>query len=239
MPKTGGINPGQFLPQSKPDVHGAEKAKVKTEQGKALSSADAARLASQAGFQRLRKKGAHKGLDIGDSSAAPIPLPGDDVDAESWSQERLDSAQGSMALANAQFGEIADADGAEASIGATLVGSSFMPIEDDITEMEDLAARPPPKPLPMLDEMSNSVSQLFGIELPAETPVGHRVLAAGLLVAGEKDAVQVKEKALDERDLAGGIKKVSERSNQAVGEAQKMSKGINRELNLQRTMFKR
>ena len=79
-----------------------EADKVKKEQAsKATSAADAARIASQAGFQRAqRKKGK---LDVGDSSRAPIPLPDDDIDSEAWSAERLNGAQESLGLASAQF----------------------------------------------------------------------------------------------------------------------------------------
>ena len=92
----------------------------------------------------------------------------------------------------------------------------------------------------MLDDVSSNVGRLFGIELPDECPVGHKVLAAGLVVAGEPESVQVDKGKLKEKELAGGIEKVTKRGNQAVEEAQKMSKGINKELSVQRTfVFKR
>jgi hypothetical protein len=50
----------------------------------------------------------------------------------------------------------------------------------------------------------------------------------------------VGEGSLNEKKLAKGLQKVTERGNQAVGEAQRMNKGIDRELNVQRTfVFKR
>jgi hypothetical protein len=138
------------------------------------------------------------------------------------------------------MGEIANAPGATPSLGAAVVGSSFMPTEDDLEELEDIAQRKPPKPMPMLEEVSNSVSTLFGIPLDDDIPVGHKLLAAGLVVAGEPDSVKIGEGRLLERELAGGIQKVTKRGNQAVGDAQRMSKGINQQLNLQRTfVFKR
>ena len=88
--------------------------------------------------------------------------------------------------------------------------------------------------------MSNSISAFFKIEGLEDVPIGHRVLAAGLVVAGEPDSVKVSEGKLEESELAGGIEKITKRGNQAVGEAQRMNKGINEKLNLQRTfMFKR
>ena len=125
-------------------------------------------------------------------------------------------------------------------MAAALVGSYFMPTDEDLEEMEDLAHRKPRQPVPMLEEVSTNVGKLFGIELPEDVPVGHKVLAAGLVVAGERESVKVDKGGLKEDDLAGGIKKVTERGNQAVTEAQNMNKGITKELAVQRTfMFKR
>lgn len=232
-------SPQQARPlDSKPDLNQAEAQKAKLQKAQRMSSTDAARLASQAGFQRLGPK-SRKAFDIGDSSSQQYALPEDDVDPEAWSQERLESAQGSLSLASAQFGEVAAAP-AEVSMAAAVVGSSYMPTEEDIAEMEDLAKRPAPHPIPMLEEVSNSVNMLFGIDLGDETPVGHKVLAAGLVVAGEPESVHVDKGKLAERQLADGVQKVTKRGNQAVGEAQKMNKGVNEKLNVQRTfMFRR
>jgi len=241
MVKTPDVKPGQVqsgqVRQGK-NLQQKEGEQVKQQQANKTSSADAARLASQAGFQRLHRK-KRKSIDIGDSSGAPIPLPDDDIDPDAWEQQKLDDAQGSLTLASAQFNEVARAEEGEAPLAESVVGSSFMPLEDDMEQMQVLADRPP-KPVPMLDEVSNSVNALFGIELTEEVPVGQKVLAAGLVVAGESEAVQVRDGNLKEKELAGGIEKVTKRGNQAVGEAQKMSKGINKELNVQRTfVFKR
>src|SRR5687768_13346070 len=123
--KPGAIKPGS--PQTPvqrqtpvaPTLQDKEGQLVRDQQQKRISSSDAARLASQAGFQRL-KKSDKKGLDIGDSSNAPIPLPGDELDPDAWSQERLDAAQENLTLATAQFGEVAQASDS-ASLGAALV----------------------------------------------------------------------------------------------------------------------
>ena len=242
MAKATPIKPNPAIIQKQaPDLQSKESQQAKTQQNKKMSSSDAARLAAQAGFVRVKKKGARKaGIDIGDSMDAPIPLPGDDVDPDAWSQEHLENAQANLTLANAQFSEAAKGAEIGESIGATIVGSSFMPTEEDLAEMEDLAHRKPPAPVPMLEEVTTNVGKLFGIELTEEVPVGHKVLAAGLVVAGEPESVDVGEGGLKEDKLAGGLKKVTERGNQAVGEAQRMNKGIGVELNRQRTfVFKR
>ena len=121
-----------------------------------------------------------------------------------------------------------------------LVGSSFLPTEQDVQRMEALAAREAPEPVPLDDAQSN-VERLFNIPLgDEEVPVGHKVVAVGLVVAGETESVEVDKGGLNEQKLAGGVQKVTEKSNQAVGEAQRMSKGIHRELSVQRTfVFKR
>lgn len=236
MVKANGI--GGVKPQQAQSLQQKEAVQVKQQAKADVSKQDAARLAQQAGFTRAaqKKKG---GPNIGDSSRAPIPLPDDDVDPSAWSSEQLEGAQQNLGLASAQFGEVAEAEDTEPSIGAAAIGSSFLPTEDSITEMEDLAKRPAPQPIPM-DEVTTNVERLFNIKLDADVPLGHKILAAGLVVAGEPGSVDVGDGRLDEKKLAGGLRKVTERSNQSVGEAQKMNKGINRELNVQRTfMFKR
>ena len=245
MVKTPGLPPGAVSPKQLQQLQQPQKSealnqkeaqRAKQQKAEKMSSSDAARLASQAGFQRLGPS-KRRSFDLGDAQSQQYALPEDDVDTEVWSQEQLESAQGSLGLASAQFGEIAGAPGV--SIGAAIVGSSYMPNEEDLEEMEDLARRKPPKPMPMLEEVSNSVSALFGIQLGDDVPVGHKVLAAGLVVAGEKGSVAVKDNALEEGKLAEGLEKVTKRGNQAVGEAQKMNKGINQKLNLQRTFVHR
>jgi hypothetical protein len=212
----------------------ADQAKQQGQQSK-IAATDQARLAQQAGFSRAARK-KKKGLDVGDSSRAPIPLPDDDLDDESWTAERLDNAQQTLGMASAQFEEVAKTDGAE--MGETVVGSSFLPTEDGLVELEDLAKRPAPEPIPM-DEVTTNVERLFQIKLDAEVPLGHKVLAAGLVAAGEAGSVDVDKGKLNEKKLAAGVQKVTERSNQAVGEAQKNIKGIDRELNVQRTFVHR
>ena len=252
MVKTTGAPPGQVPQQPLPQQLQQEKTgkqkglnqkearQALQQKGEKISSSDAARIASQAGFQRTQKKGKKGGFDIGDGSGQQFSLPQDDVDGELWSSEKLEDAQGSLSLASSQLGELAKAGESAPSMGAALVGSSFMPTEEDLEELEDIAKRKPPKPMPMLEEVSNSVSTLFGIPLDEDVPVGHKVLAAGLVVAGEPESVKVAKGKLEEKELAGGIQKVTKRGNQAVGDAQRMSKGINQQLNLQRTfVFKR
>ena len=235
-----GQNQAQTRPLQGQNLNKAEKQEAQQQAKNRTSSADAARIASQAGFQRIGAKKTGKGFNIGDPSSQPYALPDDELDPDVWSQERLEDAQGSLALAGSQFGEAAQGVGGEASLGAVVVGSSYMPTEEDLEEMEDLAKRSPPKPMPMLDEMSHSISAFFNIENLDEVPIGHKVLAAGLVVAGEPDSVEVEDGKLKENQLAGGLEKVTKRGNQAVAEAQRMNKGINEKLNVQRTfMFKR
>ena len=212
----------------KTDLGTLEAQKTRDATARRIASQDAARIAQQAGFQRLgtSKK---RGFDVGDSSRAPIPIP-DEQDEDVWTQERLDNAQENLALASAQFAEAARGPEAGGSLAEALAGSSFLPTEDGVSGLQGLAEQEPP-PSVALEDVTTDVKRLFNIELKDEVPLGHKVLATGLVVAGEAGCVQVEE---------GGLQKVTERGNQAVGEAQKMSKGINRELNVQRTfVFKR
>ncbi|MBI5510359.1 MAG: hypothetical protein HY903_16510 [Deltaproteobacteria bacterium] len=233
MTKANEVRPGA-LPGLQPTVQEKEAEKVKTQAQQKVTSQDAARIAQQAGFQRLKQ--AKKGLDIGDSSRAPIPLPDDDTQDETWSQERLEKAQQNLGLATTQFDDVEKAAAGDSSIGQAVVGGSFLPTEKGLADLEDLAKRPAPTALP-LEEVTTNVERLFKIKLEDSVPVGHKVLATGLVVAGEVGSVSVDKGTLNEKKLAGGLKKVTERGNQAVGEAQKMSKGINRELNVQRTFL--
>ena len=220
--------------RQQPTLQQKERQKVEQQQTQKLSSTDAARLASRAGFQRYNRKN-KRGLDLGDAASQQYALPDDELDPEVWTAERLDDARGSLALASAQFGEVAAGSKAGVSLGASVVGSSYMPTAGDIEAMEDIANREPQQPMPMLEDVTTHVGKLFGIDLGDDVPLGHKMLAAGLVVAGEQDAVHVGKGKLEEGPLAGGIEKVAKRGNQAVGEAQMMNKGINEKLNVQRT----
>jgi hypothetical protein len=224
-------------PTARPDLNQVEAQKVKEAHTKKVSAQDAARVASQAGFQRLGAK--KKGLDIGDSSRSPIPLPEDDVDTEAWEHDSLGKAQENLTMAGAQFNEIAQGGTEEASLAASVTGSSFLPTEGGVAQLQGLADKEPPPPVE-LEDVTTDVKRLFNIELGEDVPVGHKVLATGLVVAGEAGSVRVEQGGINEQELASGLQKVTERGNQAVGEAQKMSKGINEKLNVQRTfVFKR
>jgi len=237
MTKTNQIQPGQITPQAT-GLNEAEAQKLQR-QPKKLSAEDAARIAQQAGYVRGKQK--KRGIDIGDSSHAPIPLPDDDADADAdvWSQERLNEAQESLMLASAQMSELAKNGSLETSFAETVAGSSFLPTEEGVIDLENLSKRPAPEPIP-LEEVTTNVERLFHIHLGDEVSVGHKVLATGLVVAGEGESVHVEKGGINEQRLVNGVQRVTERSNQAVGEAQRMSKGINKEINLQRTfVFKR
>ncbi|MEO1172052.1 MAG: hypothetical protein AAFX94_08360 [Myxococcota bacterium] len=231
MSNSGRVDNKPLVPTVHPSLNQAESQKVKQQQSNRMSPADQARLASQAGFQKLgaRKKG--KGIDIGDASGAPIPLPADEVDPDEWSQEKLEGAQGNLSLAASQFEEIAEEGG---DIGEAVVGSSFLPTEDDVSRMQVLADREPPQPVEF-EDVGTDVGRFFGIELDDTVPTGHKLLATGLVVAGESESVNVGENGADEAKLAAGVKKVAEKGNQAVSQAQMMNKGINQQVNYNRT----
>ena len=96
--------PGQVQTQQPKTLNEKEAAKLQAQQGqRPMSAQDAARIAQQAGFQRTQKKPG-KGIDLGDSSRSPIPIPDDENDTELWSTERLESAQENLSMAGAQFG---------------------------------------------------------------------------------------------------------------------------------------
>ncbi|MEL6546932.1 MAG: hypothetical protein AAFQ82_20060, partial [Myxococcota bacterium] len=185
----------------------------------------------QAGFQKLGAHRKKRGFDVGDASGAPIPLPSDDIDPDEWSQQKLEQAQTNLSLASAQFGEIAEEGG---DIGEAVVGGSFLPTDDDVSRMQALSEREPPPPLEF-EDVSTDVSRFFGIEMGDEVPTGHKLLATGLVVAGEAGSVEVGEDGANEAKMAAGVKKVAEKGNQAVTQAQMMNKGIDQQVNYNRT----
>ena len=87
--------------------------------------------------------------------------------------------------------------------------------------------------------MSAGLEKLFGVRTEGASP--HEIaLAVGLVVAGQKEGISGAEGELDRAGLLEGVRKVTEKGNQAVGQAQKMNKGIDEQLNVQRTfMFRR
>jgi hypothetical protein len=186
----GPMRPGSLPGQQPAALHDKEQAKVVQQQqrppGK-ISAQDAARLAQQAGFQRAQKK--LRGLDLGDSSRSPIPVPDDEVDTEAWSPERLESAQQHMSLAGTQLDEAAKAPEGK-DLGEALAASTFMPTDDGVKRLQDLADRPAQEPVPMAEVTAN-VRSLFGIPLADDIPLGHALLVTGLVVAGEAGAVEV------------------------------------------------
>jgi hypothetical protein len=230
--RTPPVPPGQVGQQPKTLVEKEQERLQEREVRGRVSAQDAQRVAQQAGFQRTRAK--RKGLDIGDSSHAPIPIPDDGDTQVDVTPEALEGAQQNLSLASAQLGEAEQGAAAGAPLAETMVGSSFLPTEEGVGKMQELADRPAPAPLP-LEEVTTSVRNLFNIDLGKDVPVGHKMLVTGLVVAGESGSVEVGKGGVNEQKLAKGLQKVAERSNQAVGEAQKMSKGVSRELNLQRT----
>ncbi len=230
MSKSGRVaSPRPVVPQQ--NLNQSEAKKARDLNARKLTSADQARIASQAGYQRLGAHRKKRGFDVGDASGAPIPLPSDDVDPDEWSQEKLEQAQVNLSLASAQFDDIAEEGG---DIGETVVGGSFLPTEEDLARMELLAEREPPAPVEF-EDVSTDVSRFFNIELDDDVPTGHKLLATGLVVAGESGSVDVGKDGTDEAKLAAGVKKVAEKGNQAVSEAQMMNKGINQQVNFNRT----
>lgn len=246
----GGVHPGQIpvqnpvpTPKQTPtqvptSLQEHEAAKTQQQQVQKASAQDAARIAQQAGFQRTGQKKRAGDIDIGDSSRVPIPLPEEESQGEGWDFDVLDKARENFTMAASHCSDIAKDENAE-PMAETLLSSSFMPTDEGTAKLQLILDREPPPAVPM-EEASGHLKSFFDIQLPPEVATGHRLLALGLTVAGEVEAIEVTQGSINERRLAGGVQKVAERSNQAIGEAQKMSKGVSRELNLQRTfVFKR
>jgi hypothetical protein len=123
-------------------------------------------------------------------------------------------------------------------LGQALVENMFMPTEKGLERLQALKEREP-EPEPDLKAVSAGLEKLFGVRTEGASP--HEIaLAVGLVVAGQKEGISGAEGELDRAGLLEGVRKVTEKGNQAVGQAQKMNKGIDEQLNVQRTfMFRR
>ena len=236
MAGPGDIRSGKAGPIQVPTTEQKTQAQVQKKDAKKVSPQDAARLAQQAGFQKSRKRG---GFDVGDFSQAPIPLPDDELDPDAWSQQGLDNAQQTLSSAGPQL-ESAIADLKDGlGLGEAFVEGSFMPTEKDLARLQALKEREP-EPQPDMDSVSESLKNLFGVEFNKEMSVAERAMAVGLMVAGQSEQVKIDDGTINREELLAGLRKVTEKGNQSVGQAQKMNKGIDQQLNLQRTfVFKR
>lgn len=235
MAGPGDIRSGKAGPVQVPTTE--QQTQVQKKDTKKISAQDAARLAQQAGFQKSKKR--RGGFDVGDSSQAPIPLPDDDLDPDAWSQKGLDNAQEMLSSAGPQL-ESAIADLKDGlGLGEAFVEGAFMPTEKDLARMQALREREP-EPVPDMKSVGESLKTLFGVEFNEEMSVAERAMAVGLMVAGESAQVKIDAGAINREELLAGLRKVTEKGNQSVGQAQKMNKGIDEQLNLQRTfVFKR
>ena len=123
-------------------------------------------------------------------------------------------------------------------LGQSMVENMFMPTEKDLGRLQALKERESEEQ-PDLAQVGSGLEKLFGLKLEGASPQ-EIALAVGLVVAGEKESLGAPEGDLDRAGLLEGVRKVTEKGNQAVGQAQKMNKGIDEQLNVQRTfMFRR
>jgi hypothetical protein len=237
MAGPGDIRSGKAGPIQVPATEQKAQAQVQKKDAKKVSPQDAARLAQQAGFHKSKR--GRGGFDVGDSSQAPIPLPDDELDPDAWSQQGLDNAQQTLSSAGPQL-ESAIADLKDGlGLGEAFVEGAFMPTEKDLARLQALKEREP-EPQPDMDSVSESLKNLFGVEFNEDMSVAERAMAVGLMVAGQSEQVKIDDGTINREELLAGLRKVTEKGNQSVGQAQKMNKGIDQQLNLQRTfVFKR
>ena len=88
--------------------------------------------------------------------------------------------------------------------------------------------------------MGKSLESLFGVSMGEGTSVNQAVMTAGLIVAGEPDAVTSTDGDSAGAKMAEGIQRVTAKGNKAVQKARTMNQGIGKELSVHRTMvFKR
>ena len=235
MAGPGNIGSGKVGPVQVPATE--QQTQVQKKDSKKISAQDAARVAQQAGFHKSKKR--KGGFDVGDSSQAPIPLPGDELDPDAWSQQSLDNAQEMLSSAGPQL-ESAITDLKDGlGLGEAFVEGAFLPTEKDIERLQALKEREP-EPAPDMKSVGESLKNLFGIEFNEEMSVAERAMAVGLMVAGEQNQVKIDAGTINKEELWAGLRKVTEKGNQSVGQAQKMINGIDQQLSVHRTfVFRR
>ena len=226
---SGKVGPARVSTQQQPAETQNQQAKKK------MSAQDAARVAQQAGFHKSTRQ--KKRFDLGDSSQAPIPLPEDELDPDAWSQQALENAQQLLGGAAPQL-EQAGAELGEIGLAQALLENMFVPTEKDLGRLQALKERESEEE-PDLSLVGAGLAARFGLKTEGASP--HEIaLAVGLVVAGQTEGLQGPDGDLDRAGLLEGVRKVTEKGNQAVGQAQKMNKGIDEQLNVQRTfMFRR
>lgn len=223
-------------------------------QPKKVTAADAERMASQAGFVRSGAKKKGQGLDLGDASRGPIPLPEDDVDTSEWSNEGLTAAQSELLGHTVRLGRgKAKARGGLKAAFAAIVGGlgGEGGAHDDAEASEDddaataerrarlqaLVEQSPPAP-PAMAALAKSVQTHFGIDI-AGAPAGAALVATSLLVAGHAENVQVAAvpgaKELVADNLMDGLQRVVEEGRAATDDARRRTEGVSRAMALQRT----
>lgn len=216
---------------------------------KKVSAADAERMVSQAGFARSGAKKKGTGLELGDASRGPIPLPEDDVDTSEWSSEGLAEAQAQLLGHTVQLRRSRGrAKGGLSGAFAAIIGGD--PASDDagedgdataVTErhahLQALAAQTPPPP-PAMAALAKSIQAQFGIDFTGSPP-GAALVAASLLVAGHPNDVQVAAapggKELVADALMQGLQRVVEEGHTAAEDARRRSEGVTKNLAMHRT----
>src|SRR5690606_9593884 len=109
-------------------------------------------------------------------------------------------AQEELSVAGSQFSEVSRAH-TDVSLAATTLRNTFLPTEEDVAKMQALANAPAPEPVALADA-SSSAAALFGLEMDENMPLGQRLIAMGLLVAGQSKSVKIAEGKVSERFLA-------------------------------------
>jgi hypothetical protein len=206
-----------------------------------LGQAEAERLFSQAGFARMGKRRG-KGVELDNVTDGPIPLPLDEVDASAWEQASLDDAQEQMAVASQQLGELSlrpegepPGPAGDLAMAHALVAGSAAPTEAEVARLEALEAAPEGPEVGLQDARAHAQA-LFGLNL-SDVAQGPALLACSLLVGGLSEAVQPEGGGLRTAAVAGGLQRLIERSQHAVGDARQMSTGINKERAIHRTLI--
>lgn len=221
-----------------------------------MSAADVERLASQAGFARTGGRKKNKNIDVGDSSQAPIPLPEDDLEGNDYSNgmsyEGLDQAQAQLlhhkaALTRTRGKGIKNLLGMWESL---IAGDGTSDEDDDVDDarqarsrhLQQMQAEIPPD-AEALAGLTASIREQFGIDL-AGSPVGPQMMAASLLVAGQREDVAVTTSpagastaapTLDAERLFAGAGRVIDAGRQAADDARKRADGMQRNLSFHRT----
>jgi len=197
-----------------------ETEKVKQDQTEKAKQRDLHRVAQGAGFQKAGHKRAP-----GDISQTPIPLPEEELVERDLDHQAMGNAEENFSLAD---GNIEQAEKtmqqSGISFGAALLKSTLSPTEACNAKLSAISEHQ--EEPPELKDIQDKIAAYFSVPIPNDAPVGLKLLAVGLVVSGQKNAVEASGENLEGPSLREGLRQTIANGGGAFRDAQVRGKGI-------------